>query len=151
MSERYFNTEGLCVPSLHYMVDTSKKIDTIIRSYVDRGRYFVINRARQYGKTTTLSRLDNALRDRYYIVRASFAGYGESVFQIPSLFISTFLEKTAFTMRYAGMPDDLITAWAVGADSISARNLQKAPRQGGVFTHNGVEIHETVIAYKDAS
>jgi hypothetical protein len=32
---------------------------------------------------------------------------------------------------------------------VSFCNLQKAPRQGSVFTHNGVEIHEFVIAYKD--
>ena len=124
MAEKYFNTEGLCVPSQHYMVDTSEKIDTIIRDFVDRGRYFVINRARQYGKTTTLSRLDNALRDRYYIIRTSFASYGESVFQTPSLFISTFLKKTAFTMRYAKLPDDLITAWAINNENLLLPQLE---------------------------
>jgi len=31
---------------------------------------------------------------------------------------------------------------------VSFCNLQKAPRQGSVFTHNGVEIHETIIAYR---
>jgi len=118
MAEKCFNTEGLCVPSLHYMVDTSAKIDSIIRDYVDRGRYFVINRARQYGKTTTLSMLDNALKDRYYIIRASFADYGESVFQASSLFISTFLETTAFMMKRAKMPEELITAWAENNENL---------------------------------
>jgi hypothetical protein len=35
------------------MVDTGEKIETIIREYIEPGEYFVINRARQYGKTTT--------------------------------------------------------------------------------------------------
>jgi len=74
MFEKYFNTEGLCVPSLHYMVDTSEKIDTIIRDYVDRGRYFVINRARQYGKTTTLDLLATAIQGRYLVIQLSFEG-----------------------------------------------------------------------------
>ena len=119
-----FNITGLCVPDKHYMVDTSAKIETIIREYIEHGDYFVINRARQYGKTTTFSRLDNALRDRYYIIRASFAGYGESVFQIPSLFISTFLEKTAFTMRNAKIPDNLITSWSADNENLSLPQLE---------------------------
>ena len=74
MVEKYFNTEGLCDPTFHYMVDTSKKIDTIIRDYVDRGRYFVINRARQYGKTTTLDLLAIAIQDRYLVIPLTFEG-----------------------------------------------------------------------------
>ena len=48
-----FNTTGPCVPSKHYMVDISQKVREIER-LVDAGKYFTINRARQYGKTTTL-------------------------------------------------------------------------------------------------
>jgi len=74
MAEKYFNTEGLCVSNIHYMVDTSTKIDKIIRDYVERGRYFVINRARQYGKTTTLDLLTTTLQDRYLVIQLSFEG-----------------------------------------------------------------------------
>jgi len=74
MFDKYFNTEGLCVPSLHYMVDTSEKIGNIIRNYVDRGRYFVINRARQYGKTTILDQLAITIQDRYLVIQLSFEG-----------------------------------------------------------------------------
>ena len=124
MAEKRFNITGLCVPDKHYMVDTSAKIETIIREYIEPGEYFVINRARQYGKTTTLSRLDNALSDRYYIIRASFAGYGDCVFQSPSLFITTFLNKTALTMRSARMPDNLITAWAADNENLTLPQLE---------------------------
>ncbi|MBR3317046.1 MAG: hypothetical protein IKG21_04415 [Atopobiaceae bacterium] len=41
------------MPSKHYMVDLSERVAQI-KEMVDAGEYFAINRARQYGKTTTL-------------------------------------------------------------------------------------------------
>ena len=49
-----FNVTGLCIPEENYMVDISDRIDIICNDYVREGKYFTINRARQYGKTTTL-------------------------------------------------------------------------------------------------
>jgi hypothetical protein len=49
-SDRYFNTEGVCIPQLHYMVRLDDRLKEIKRLFVDRGKYFVINRGRQYGK-----------------------------------------------------------------------------------------------------
>ena len=49
-----FNTTAVCVPSKHYMVDVTDKVQEI-KALVDAGKYFTINRARQYGKTTTLN------------------------------------------------------------------------------------------------
>ncbi len=51
---REFNVTGVCVPHKHYMVDISGKIEQIMEM-IDSGKYFTINRARQFGKTTTLS------------------------------------------------------------------------------------------------
>ena len=48
-----FNTTSVCIPSKHYMVDLSDRVARIA-SMVDAGDYFTINRARQYGKTTTM-------------------------------------------------------------------------------------------------
>ena len=53
---RFFNVNGDCKLGLHYMVDIRAKLDEI-KEMVDRGDYFTINRARQYGKTTTLRAL----------------------------------------------------------------------------------------------
>ncbi len=53
---RHFNVTGLCTPDKDYMVDISDKIQKI-RGMVDMEEYFTINRARQYGKTTTLQAL----------------------------------------------------------------------------------------------
>ena len=48
-----FNTTAVCIPAKHYMVDLSERVKEI-KKMVDAGKYFTINRARQYGKTTTL-------------------------------------------------------------------------------------------------
>lgn len=58
--EKRFNTTGTCNSTKHYMVNLSDKLD-IIEKMVDRGDYFVINRPRQYGKTTIISGLSKRL------------------------------------------------------------------------------------------
>ena len=60
---RYFNTEGLCRPEEHYMVRLDDRMAQIKRKLVDRKKYFVINKGRQYGKTTTLRALAAYLAD----------------------------------------------------------------------------------------
>lgn len=57
-----FNTTAVCIPSKHYMVDLSERVKEI-KKLVDDGKYFTINRARQYGKTTTLDILSLSLRE----------------------------------------------------------------------------------------
>ena len=61
---RHFNVTGLCTPDKDYMVDISDKIQKI-RGMVDMEEYFTINRARQYGKTTTLQALKKNLNMDY--------------------------------------------------------------------------------------
>ncbi len=63
ISKREFNDTGLCIPGRHYMADTSQKVEDIIR-LVEKGKYFTINRPRQFGKTTILSLLTNQLNER---------------------------------------------------------------------------------------
>ena len=58
-----FNDTGLCVPGRHYMADTSRKIEQIIR-FVEEGEYFTMNRPRHYGKTNLLSLLAKQLNQR---------------------------------------------------------------------------------------
>jgi len=74
-----FNTAGTCFPNRHYMVDISDRI-AIIRNMVDKGKYFCINRGRQYGKTTTLEAIKRTLSDNYRIIQTSFEGLGDSAF-----------------------------------------------------------------------
>lgn len=78
--ERYFNTEGVCRPNKHYMIRLDERLDEIKRLLVDRGKYFVINRGRQYGKTTTLRALKNYLDKDYIVLALDFQGIGEEEF-----------------------------------------------------------------------
>ena len=73
-ARKKFNVTGLCVPGRHYMVDTSGKIERIVHDYIEQGEYFTINRARQYGKTTTLSLLEKRMQGSYTVIRMSFEG-----------------------------------------------------------------------------
>ncbi len=79
---RYFNTEGICKPKVHYMVRLDDRLQEIRRLYIDQGKYFVINRGRQYGKTTTLTALADFLSDAYAVLpmdfqRISAAGFAD--------------------------------------------------------------------------
>jgi len=70
---REFNTTGICVPNMHYMVDISEKVEKIFKM-VEGAKYFMINRGRQYGKTTTIGRLRKRLIDdgNYNCISISF-------------------------------------------------------------------------------
>jgi hypothetical protein len=46
-----FNITGRCFPKEHYMADVSKKL-AIALKMIENEDYFIINRPRQYGKTT---------------------------------------------------------------------------------------------------
>lgn len=66
-----FNVTADCKPDLHYMVDITSRLSDM-KEYIDRGEYFTINRARQYGKTTTLRALKEYLKEEYYVVSMDF-------------------------------------------------------------------------------
>lgn len=68
---RSFNTTGICDPKLHYMVDLNERLAQV-RILVDAGKYFTINRARQFGKTTTLHALAEYLNRDYFVVSMDF-------------------------------------------------------------------------------
>ena len=74
-----FNTTGLCIPSKHYMVDITERLEEI-RKLVDAGKYFVISRGRQYGKTTTLNELIDFLSNEYVVISLDFQGIDNDVF-----------------------------------------------------------------------
>jgi len=97
---REFNVTGLCVPRLHYMADTSEKIRQII-TMVEKGQYFTINRGRQYGKTTTLSLLEKGLPKEYTVIKVSFEGVSDSMFDAEADFCQGILNVCSkyFTER----------------------------------------------------
>ena len=84
-----FNTTGICNPDKHYMVDISQRVKDI-KALVDAGKYFCINRARQYGKTTTLAALKKALTGSYNVIYIDFQGIGQSGFETEEKYVQEF-------------------------------------------------------------
>lgn len=92
---RYFNTEGQCEPDMHYMVRLDDRLKKIRERYVDRGSYFVINRGRQYGKTTTLKALAEYLRNDYAVISLDFQKLSDANFRDEYAFVDAFIEQIA--------------------------------------------------------
>jgi len=91
-NRKEFNDAGLCVPHLHYMADRSARIADMIK-LVEKGKYFTINRPRQYGKTTLLYLMEIQLEKMGYLVfDLSFEGVSDNIFASEELFAPTFLE-----------------------------------------------------------
>ena len=84
-----FNTTGLCYPDDHYMVNIESRLEEI-KVLIDRGEYFAINRARQYGKTTTLNLLAEKLSGDYAVISISFEGIENEVYKSADLFCQNF-------------------------------------------------------------
>ena len=92
--KKKFNTTGSCNPAQHYMVDTSRKLAQI-EEYIEEGSYFTINRARQFGKTTTLNSLFRLLSRSYVIIKISFEGFGPDSYKNEESFVRSFMEEVA--------------------------------------------------------
>lgn len=71
------------------MVDLSERVKEI-KKFVDEGKYFVINRARQYGKTTTLRALKQLLQNDYIVLNLSFARLTKANFSSEQSFVKAF-------------------------------------------------------------
>lgn len=94
-----FNIAASCVPGKHYMVDISDKIKEI-RKIIDEGEYFTINRARQYGKTTTRYMLKKEIEDEYVVINTSFEGLGDLIFQSEKAFSKDVFNIFADSVRF---------------------------------------------------
>ncbi len=88
---KIFNVTGPCIPQKHYMADITECIRQI-RKMIDAGAYFTINRARQYGKTTTLAALDKALEEDYLVIWLDFQSLGSASYQNENTFSLAFLQ-----------------------------------------------------------
>ncbi|MDC7286359.1 AAA-like domain-containing protein [Blautia schinkii] len=108
--KKRFNVTGLCIPEKHYMVDISGKIKTIIENYIEPGYYFAINRARQFGKTTTLYQLENMLKEKYYVISISFEG-ADDLFISRDAFVKGFLHMVAKELKLTGIEARIIKDW----------------------------------------
>lgn len=94
-----FNVTGLCIHQKHYMVDISSKLEKIIEM-VDKGTYFTINRPRQFGKTTTFNELVHELNKKYIVIKTSFEGIGDDIFETEEKFCSIIFDIFARSVRF---------------------------------------------------
>ena len=103
--EKDFNITGICRPSENYMADVSGKLKEVLR-LVEKGKYFIINRPRQYGKTTTLYTIARMLREtgEYLVFNTSFEGIGDDVFKEEATFVHSFVRLLA-TQAKAHAPE----------------------------------------------
>ena len=105
-----FNITGICIPQRHYMADITHKLDEIAE-LVNKGKYFTINRSRQYGKTTTLYMLEQRLSSEYEVLSVSFEGMSEKSFLSSRNFVKTLISKVSSAMEYTTVPDELKKQW----------------------------------------
>lgn len=86
---KIFNVNANCIPELHYMVDLTERLAQV-KEMVDKGQYFTINRARQYGKTTMLKALAHVLREDYAVVSLDFQKMSYANFESEGAFVTAF-------------------------------------------------------------
>ncbi len=118
-----FNVTGSCNPQRHYMVDTEKRFKAV-ENLIDRGNYFTINRARQYGKTTMLNKIWFRLSDKYLVIPLSFEGLGDEAFASPATFVTTFKRQMARHLVSLRQNEALIGIWQNG-DASSIDDLSE--------------------------
>ncbi|MCP4353384.1 MAG: AAA family ATPase [Desulfobacterales bacterium] len=104
--QKEFNDTGLCIPDRHYMAETSHKLEKIIQ-LIEKGKYFTINRPRQFGKTTTLSLLAGKLNQDKdcTALRISFEEIDMDTYQNQESFIRIFLDMFIREFDYLKLPD----------------------------------------------
>lgn len=100
--EKVFNVNGACRPDRHYMVNLSQRLEEI-RDMVEKGQYFTINKARQYGKTTILRALADYLKKDYAVISLDFQNIESDEYADGNSFVHAFARE--INRRIRRMPD----------------------------------------------
>lgn len=111
-----FNITGTCTPARHYMVPLHSRLEEI-RQMIDAGDYFSINRARQYGKTTTLRALADYLKNHYLVISLDFQRMSSADFETESSFVNGLSREILRRISLLGdVPDEIQKAFSRLAD-----------------------------------
>ncbi len=106
--KKYFNTTGPCSQQYHSMINLEIRLKEI-KQMIDRGQYFTINRARQYGKTTLLKSLCNYLNKDYIIISLDFQTLSHTDFESEQAFVSSFSNELLFrSLKIKNIPENII-------------------------------------------
>lgn len=105
-----FNITGVCIPNMHYMVDLGEKIDNITK-IIQKGKYFTINRARQYGKTTIMSQIYERFKNEYLVIEISFEGLDDNAFSSTKNFCESFINLISKRLKFNNVSSKIIKKW----------------------------------------
>jgi hypothetical protein len=99
--QKEFNITGTCLPDRHYMMDHRAKLAGVMKM-IERGKYFTINRPRQYGKTTTLFELRALLEAApdYLPIRLDLQGVDEKWHASDEAFATMFVRQMVITLEF---------------------------------------------------
>ena len=103
---RRFNITGSCNPERHYMIRLDDRLKKMKEKYVDYGSYFVINKGRQYGKTTTLGALEKYLKDAYVVLSLDFQEISTGSFANENCFVHAIAKKLSMALAYAAAENE---------------------------------------------
>jgi hypothetical protein len=98
--KKRFNITGTCRANEHYMMDDRRRFNGIME-HVEYGDYFVMNRPRQYGKTTMLLALLQTLRrdSQYLPVLMNFQGLSVSTYESDISFGQFFFNELCYCLQ----------------------------------------------------
>jgi len=105
-----FNVTGNCIPEEDYMVDISGKIAEI-KKLIDSKYYFTINRARQYGKTTTLAMLEKTIKNEYAVASISFQGIDPQNFESTENFSAALMRYISSALKFSSEDKEYAEKW----------------------------------------
>lgn len=127
------------------MVDISERLKEI-KALVDEGKYFCINRARQYGKTTTLQALADELKDDYTVIALDFQDLGSAVYENEGTFTQGLARLFMDTHEFAGVPipnavlEDFIAINQRDADDIRMDEIFRTFRRWCKESEKGIVL-----------
>lgn len=103
--KKEFNTTGNCFEQEHYMMDDSRRFNSIFE-LVERGKYFVINRPRQYGKTTMLFALLKYLHknEEYLPIKMDFQSLSSEAHESEAFFSRQFWKDLVAVVEWVDEP-----------------------------------------------
>ncbi|NJL74467.1 MAG: AAA family ATPase [Saprospiraceae bacterium] len=99
--KKEFNIAGTCYPALHYMMDNSAKLEKVM-TLIEGGKYFTINRPRQYGKTTILHAINHVLLNstEFLPIALNFQGIDDKWHQSDESFAQMFVRQLIKATQY---------------------------------------------------
>ncbi len=85
----------------------SSPTDEAVKFVLEHEDDFTINRARQYGKTTTLNLLAQKLQDEYYVLSLDFQAIGNASFATEEKFVKAFCRLLKKKAKKANIPNEI--------------------------------------------